>query len=126
MSNTTTSIESPVCATTCTGSTPPSITLVVIGSASPTRWMVATLPPGAVPAVTETYTTSPPLLDAARAAAALEEDGIGFETITPLGGGGAQSVQGPGESEHAPTHHSTRTVARATPDRTNRVMSRSM
>src|SRR5206468_3747748 len=82
---------------------------VVKRSALPTRWIVARLPPGAVPGVSETYT----MLSAAAGdagerdtatlpAIAAAPTEIGFETSRPVGGGGGGGGGGgPTLSVHA-------------------------
>src|SRR5436190_12293580 len=99
-------IESPTCAPIATGSKPPSRTPLVSAAELPTRRIVAYVPPGTVPAVSETYT----MLSAAAGdvgerdaatlpAIATAPSGIGFETIRPEGGGGGGL--GPALSLHA-------------------------
>src|SRR5258705_3092814 len=105
----TTSIESPTRAAIANGSKPPSRTSVVSASALPRRRIVARLPPGAVPGVTETYTMLSAAAGdagerdtAALPAVATAPTGIGFETIRPGGGGGGGGGGlGPALSLHA-------------------------
>src|SRR2546425_5749854 len=127
-SATTTSMESPTRAPTGTGSSPPSRIVVTINSVPPTRWMVANLPAGTVPGVSDTYATLSPAplarAGAMPASAATPAAGTGSETTKPSGGGTTTFPRPPGPSEQPPSHPSVVSSARAIPACTNLITSR--